>query len=83
MNQPTAKPAFDPMTVGINYTLNFHQVNLILKGWAKLPREETEGIYDQVRAIALQTLQAAEAEHNQAAQVDSIAEALGVETPAE
>lgn len=56
--------AFNPAAVPINYTLNFAQVNLILKGLAELPRKETEGFYDQFRAVALQTLQAAEHLHN-------------------
>lgn len=56
--------AFNPANVPINYTLNFAQVNLILKGLAELPRKETEGFYDQFRAVALQTLQAAEHLHN-------------------
>lgn len=55
---------FNPAGVPINYTLNFAQVNLILKGLAELPRKETEGFYDQFRAVALQTLQAAEHLHN-------------------
>ena len=55
---------FNPGAVPINYTLNFAQVNLILKGLAELPRKETEGFYDQFRAVALQTLQAAEHLHN-------------------
>ena len=56
--------AFNPAGVPINYTLNFAQVNLILKGLAELPRKETEGFYEQFRAVALQTLQAAEHLHN-------------------
>lgn len=63
MTEPTNIPAFDPMSVPINYTLNFHQVNLILEGWSKLPREKTEGLYENVRGVALQTLQAAEEAH--------------------
>jgi len=55
---------FNPATVPINYTLNFAQVNLILKGLGELPRKETEGFYDQFRQVALQTLQAAEHLHN-------------------
>lgn len=55
---------FNPGAVPINYTLNFAQVNLILKGLAELPRKETEGFYDQFRSVALQTMQAAEHLHN-------------------
>lgn len=58
------KPPFNPANVPINYTLNFAQVNLILKGLAELPRKDTEGFYDQFRAVALQSLQAAESQHN-------------------
>ena len=57
---------FNPANVPINYVLNFAQVNLILKGLAELPRKETDGFYDQFRAVALQTLQAAEAQHIEA-----------------
>ena len=59
---------FNPANVPINYVLNFAQVNLLLKGLAELPRKETDGFYDQFRAVALQTLQAAEAQFNEAAQ---------------
>lgn len=55
--------SFNPAEVPINYTLNFHQVNVILKGMGKLMREETDGFYEQFRGVALQTLQAAEAEY--------------------
>lgn len=58
---------FNPSEVPINYTLNFQQVNVILKGMGKLMREETEGFYEQFRGVALQTLQAAELAHNEAA----------------
>lgn len=61
MQQP-----FNPAEVPINYTLNFQQVNVILKGMGKLMREETEGFYEQFRAVALQTLQAAEVAHKEA-----------------
>lgn len=61
MQQP-----FNPVEVPISYTLNFQQVNLILKGMSKLMREETEGFYEQFRSVALQTLQAAEAAHREA-----------------
>lgn len=57
---------FNPAEVPINYTLNFNQVNLILAGLAELPRKQSEGFYDQFRAVALQTLQAAEGEYNEA-----------------
>lgn len=59
---------FNPADVPINYTLNFHQVNLILEGLNELPRKRTEGFYEQMRSVALSTLQAAEAAHNEAAQ---------------
>lgn len=68
---------FNPAEVPINYTLNFAQVNLLLKGMGKLPREESEGFYEQFRGVALQTLQAAEAAHNEAA----AAEAARLEPP--
>lgn len=51
---------FNPAEVPINYTLNFNQVNLILAGLAELPRKQSEGFYDQFRAVALQALKAAE-----------------------
>lgn len=51
---------FNPAEVPISYTLNFNQVNLILEGLAELPRKKSEGFYDQFRAVALQTLKAAE-----------------------
>ena len=57
---------FNPAEVPINYTLNFNQVNVILAGMAELPRKQTDGFYDQFRAVALQTLQIAEAAHNEA-----------------
>lgn len=57
---------FNPAEVPINYTLNFNQVNLILAGLAELPRKQTEGFYDQFRAVALQAIQAAEAAHKEA-----------------
>lgn len=64
---------FNPANVAINYTLNFAQVNLILKGLAELPRKETDGFYDQFRAVALQTLQAAEYLHNNPQPTDLVA----------
>lgn len=70
MTQP-----FNPVEVPINYTLNFNQVNLILEGLAELPRKKSEGFYDQFRAVALQTMQAAEAEHNKAIEKAEKAEA--------
>lgn len=73
MNQQ-AQP-FNPGAVPINYTLNFAQVNLLLKGMGKLPREETDGFYEQFRGHALQTLQAAEAEHNAAIEKEKADEA--------
>lgn len=66
---------FKPAEVPINYTLNFNQVNLILAGMAELPRKQTEGFYDQFRAVALQTLQTAEAVHNEAVEKAEKAEA--------
>jgi len=59
VTQPTPTP-FDPAQVPINYTLNFHQVNLILEGLSELPRKKSEGFYEQFRSVALQTLQIAE-----------------------
>lgn len=70
--QPTT---FDPGQVPINFTLNFHQVNLILEGLAELPRKRSDGFYDQFRAVALQTLQTAEAAHKEAAEKAAAAEA--------
>lgn len=66
---------FNPAEVPINYTLNFNQVNLILEGLAELPRKRSEGFYDQFRAVALQTMQAAEAAHNEAVEKAEKAEA--------
>ncbi len=65
MNAPVQP--FNPAEVPINYTLNFNQVNVILAGMSELPRKQTDGFYDQFRAVALQTLQAAEAAHKEAA----------------
>lgn len=80
MNQP--QPAqFDATQVPIQYTLNFHQVNLILKGMAKLPLEEVEQLYTGLRAHALGTLQAAEAEFK--AQQEAAATATPEVPPAE
>jgi hypothetical protein len=62
MNAPVQP--FNPAEVPINYTLNFNQVNVILAGMSELPRKQTDGFYDQFRAVALQTMQAAEAAHN-------------------
>ena len=64
MNAPVQ---FNPADVPINYTLNFHQVNLILEGLNELPRKRTEGFYEQIRSVALSTLQAAEQAANAAA----------------
>jgi len=65
---------FNPAEVPINYTLNFNQVNLILEGLAELPRKKSEGFYDQFRAVALQTLQSAEAAHNKANEPEPLPE---------
>jgi hypothetical protein len=59
---------FNPAEVPINYTLNFSQVNLILEGLAELPRKKTEGFFEQLRGVAVQTLQIAEAAHKDAAE---------------
>lgn len=64
MNQP--EQMFNPGAVPIQFTLNFAQVNVLLKGMSKLPREETEGFYEQFKGHAVQTLQTAEAAHNEA-----------------
>ena len=53
--------AFTPNEVQINYTLNLDQVNLILSALGKLPYEQVGDMVSGIRAIALQTLQAAEA----------------------
>ncbi len=58
---------FIPAEVPISYTLNFQQVNLILKGMGKLMREETDGFYEQFRGTALTALANAEAWHKEAA----------------
>lgn len=65
-NQSNTMSQFNPAEVPINYTLNFNQVNLILDGMAELPRKQTEGFYDQFRAVALQTLKQAEGAHKEA-----------------
>lgn len=57
---------FNPAEVPINYTLNFHQVNLILEGLDELKRKQSNGFYDQFRNVALQTLQVAEQAHKEA-----------------
>lgn len=66
MNAPVQP--FNPAEVPINYTLNFQQVNILLKGMGKLPREETDGFYEQFRGVALSTLQAAEQAAKEAAE---------------
>jgi isocitrate/isopropylmalate dehydrogenase len=66
MNAPVQQ--FNPAEVPISYTLNFHQVNVLLKGMNKLMREETEGFYEGFKGHALQTLQAAEVAHKEAAE---------------
>lgn len=66
---------FNPAEVPINYTLNFGQVNLILEGLAELPRKKTEGFFDQLRGVAVQTLQIAEAAHREAAEKAAAEEA--------
>ncbi len=66
MNQQAQ--TFNPAEVPINYTLNFQQVNLLLEGLAELPRKRTDGFYEQFRGVALQTLQAAENAHKEAAE---------------
>lgn len=73
MNAPVQP--FNPAEVPINYTLNFNQVNVILKAMSKLPREETEGFYENFRGVALQTLQVAEATHKEAAEKAAAPEA--------
>lgn len=59
---------FNPAEVPINYTFNFQQVNLLLEGLSELPRKKTDGFYEQLRGVALQTMQAAEAAHKEAAE---------------
>lgn len=80
MNAPVQP--FNPAEVPINYTLNFQQVNVLLKGMGKLMREETEGFYEQFRGVALQTMQAAEASHKEAAEKAAAAEAARLAPPA-
>ena len=60
MNQLQQPKQFNPMAVPIEYTFDIGVVNLILKGWDKLPREETKGLYEQVQSAALKKLQEAE-----------------------
>jgi len=62
-----AVAAFNPNEVAITYTLNINQVNVILSGMGKLPREATDGFFEHFRGHALTTMQAAEAEHAKAA----------------
>jgi len=69
----TEKVAFNPASVPINYTLNFQQVDLILKGLRELPRKESEGFYDQFRAVAVQTIQAAEHLHDNPPELETTA----------
>lgn len=61
MQQP-----FDPTSVPIQYTLSYSQVNLILEGLAELPRKRTDGFFEHLRAVALMTVQTAQAEHAKA-----------------
>jgi hypothetical protein len=77
----TPVQTFNPAEVPINYTLNFQQVNVILKGLNELPRKETDGFYDQFRAVALQTLQIAEAAQKEAAEKAAAAEAARLAPP--
>lgn len=69
MQQP-----FNPASVPIQYTLNFQQVNLLLEGLGKLPHERVEQLYTAIRGAALQSLQAAEQAHNEAAEREAEAE---------
>ena len=64
----TMTTTFNPAEVPINYTINFNQVNLILAGLAELPRKQSEGFYDQFRAVALQAMKQAEDAHKEAAE---------------
>ncbi len=52
--------AFDANQVPINYTLNFAQVNLVLRALGKLPMEEVEQFYVAFRSVAVQALAQAE-----------------------
>lgn len=61
---------FNPMEVPIGYTLNIAQVNLILKGLGKLPREESEGFYDQFRDVAVKALDLARQPVNEEGEVN-------------
>lgn len=79
MNAPVQP--FNPAEVPINYTLNFNQVNVILAGMSELPRKQTDGFYDQFRAVALQTLQAAEVAHNEAIEKAAAEEAARLNPP--
>jgi hypothetical protein len=72
---------FNPAEVPINYTLNFQQVNLLLEGLGELPRKRTDGFYEQFRGVALQTLQAAEVAHKEAADKAAAAEAARLAPP--
>lgn len=77
--QQAAQP-FNPAEVPINYTLNFQQVNLLLEGLGKLPFEKVEQLYQGMRSVALQTLQAAEAAHKEAAEKAVATDALPTAT---
>jgi len=79
MNAPVQP--FNPAEVPITYTLNFNQVNVILAGMSELPRKQTDGFYDQFRAVALQTMQAAEAAHKEAAEKAAAEEAARLNPP--
>ena len=79
MNQQAQ--TFNPAEVPINYTLNFQQVNLLLEGLAELPRKRTDGFYEQFRGVALQTLQAAENAHKEAAEKAATDEARRLAPP--
>lgn len=79
MQQPAQ--TFNPAEVPINYTLNFQQVNLLLEGLSELPRKKTDGFYEQFRGVALQTLQAAEASHKEAAEKAAADEARRLAPP--
>lgn len=60
----------DPGQVPITITLNLAQVNLVLDGLGNLPFARVEQLYNGIRALALQTLQAAEQAYK-----DSVAKA--------
>lgn len=57
---------FNPAAVPITYVLDYPQVNLLLEALGKLPFEQVEELYLHMRLVAVQTIQEAQAQHQQA-----------------